>query len=288
MEPVDQKKGRATSEQSYSSNNVRSSCFTIMPFGGYFDEYYESVYVPAIEAANLDAVRADDLYTPSVITTDIWVHTKKAAVVLADLTGRNPNVFYELGLAHALAKPAVLVTQTMADVPFDLQSLRVLKYDLNRPNWGDLLANDITKALNEIRDTPQEYVLPSFLKIDSNIATPSVTRTEKELLEIRQQLNLLSKRIKTSDTPFQTVEVPMRLPLGASKMTNKTSQYASEYWQTIGRERINVTDSRIFERLFRGMDRQNIAKELGVNLSRVYRVYQQYRELIDSKQDEQS
>ena len=57
---------------------------------------------------------------------DIWQGIKQSAVLLADLTDRNPNVFYELGLAHGIARPAVLVTDRIEDVPFDLRSLRLL------------------------------------------------------------------------------------------------------------------------------------------------------------------
>lgn len=115
------------------------TCFTIMPFGGWFDEYYESIYCPAIEAAGLKPCRADDLYRPSTIVTDIWSYTQSSKLVLADLSGKNPNVFYELGLAHALAKPAILVTEAIDDVPFDLRALRVLEYNKNQPRWGGIL-----------------------------------------------------------------------------------------------------------------------------------------------------
>jgi hypothetical protein len=97
-------------------------CFTIMPFGGWLDEYYETIYCPAIEAAGLKPRRADDLFRPGTIVTDIWDYTRQAKLLLADLTGKNPNVFYELGLAHALKKPAILVAESMDDIPFDPQS----------------------------------------------------------------------------------------------------------------------------------------------------------------------
>src|SRR4051794_9506809 len=103
-----------------ASAKTKAECFTIMPFGDWFDDYYDQIYVPAITTAGLVARRADDLYRPSAIVHDIWEMTCAAKIILADLTGKNPNVFYELGLAHAIAKPAVLVAESIADVPFDL------------------------------------------------------------------------------------------------------------------------------------------------------------------------
>src|ERR1700730_8938579 len=168
-------------------------CFTIMPFGGWFDTYYKQIFLPAIESSGLVARRADDLYRPSAIVHDIWEITKKAKVVLAELSGRNPNVFYELGLAHALGKPAILVTQTMEDVPFDLRALRVIVYDRNQPNWGDVLKAAIESSIREILTSPVKSVLPSFLQIDDS-HRPSVTTTEKELISLRQDVDLLKRQ----------------------------------------------------------------------------------------------
>ncbi|NOU19434.1 MAG: hypothetical protein HOO91_17910 [Bacteroidales bacterium] len=69
------------------------SCFIIMPFGGLFDSYKNDIYVPAINNAGLIPTRADDLYRSGNIVNDIWNFTKKADVILADLTNKNPNVF---------------------------------------------------------------------------------------------------------------------------------------------------------------------------------------------------
>lgn len=116
------------------SEKLKPKCFVIMPFGGWFDKYYIDIYIPAIEAAGFEAKRAEDLYRLGNIVNDIWAYTKEATVLLADLTNKNPNVFYELRLAHAITKPAVLITASMEDVPFDLRSLRVIDYDKNSQN----------------------------------------------------------------------------------------------------------------------------------------------------------
>jgi hypothetical protein len=106
-------------------------CFVIMPFGDWFDEYYRQIYEPGIKEAGLDPIRADKLHTPGAIVNDIWMYTKKAKILLADLTGKNANVFYELGIAHALEKPVVMVSESIDYVPFDLRPLRIIIYDKN-------------------------------------------------------------------------------------------------------------------------------------------------------------
>lgn len=171
-------------------------CFVIMPFGGWLDDYYEDIYKPAIVAAGLEPHRADDLFRPSTIVNDIWAYTKKARLVLADLSGKNPNVFYELGLAHALAKPAILVAESMDDVPFDLRALRVLVYDKNAPDWGNILRDKVRSSLAELLKAPAASVLPTFLDTKNAAPKPTVTTHEKEMLEIRQQLDLLREELQ--------------------------------------------------------------------------------------------
>lgn len=87
------------------------SCFVMMPFAEPLGGYYASVYQPAIEKAKLKAVRADaEIFGTGKIIDQIWNGIHSARVLVAELTGRNPNVLYELGLAHALRKPVVLVS----------------------------------------------------------------------------------------------------------------------------------------------------------------------------------
>lgn len=183
-----------TSPPSKGEAESKDICFTIMPFGGWFDDYYETIYQPAIKAAGLVPRRADDLYGPNAIVRDVWELTKKAKIVLAELTGKNPNVFYELGLAHALAKPAILVTQTLDDIPFDLQHLRVIVYDRNGPKWGDGLKESIQASIKEVLASPADFVLAPFLQVDDS-RKPSVTSIEKELIALRQDVDQLKRNL---------------------------------------------------------------------------------------------
>lgn len=176
----------------------KPKCFIIMPFGGWFDKYYLDIYIPAIEAAGFDAKRADDLYRPGNIVNDIWSYTKEATVLLADLTNKNPNVFYELGLAHAITKPAVLITASMDDVPFDLRSLRVIEYDKNSPKWGELLQEKITKALLETLKNPKDAIPPTFFEVD-NTEKIKLSPQSKELLELKNEIDLLKREVRSGD-----------------------------------------------------------------------------------------
>ena len=175
----------------------KQTCFVIMPFGSWFDNYYTEIYKPAIINAGLEPKRADDIYRPSTIVQDIWNYTQNSQIVLADLTGKNANVFYELGLAHALAKPAILVTNSMDDVPFDLRALRVIEYNKNDSNWGNVLKDKIEKSIKETLDSPLNSVLPAFLNIDDSEKT-EITITERDFLELKRDLELMRNEIRHS------------------------------------------------------------------------------------------
>jgi len=189
-------------------NNIvtKKNCFIIMPFGGWFDNYNEDIYIPAINDAGLKPTRADDLYRPGNIVNDIWNYTKKADVILADLTSKNPNVFYELGLAHAITKPAVLITASMDDVPFDLRSLRVIVYDKNLPNWGEKLKEKITKALLETLDNPEAAIPPTFLET-SKTKRIEVTPEEKGLLELKKEIDSLRREVRSRSRDIESGDI---------------------------------------------------------------------------------
>jgi hypothetical protein len=195
---VAKKKSKKTSSgrPTKTSRHRKDVCFVIMPFGGWLDDYYETIYRPAIEAAGLAPHRADDLYRPSTIVNDIWAYTKKAKLLIADLTSKNPNVFYELGLAHALAKPAILVAESIDDIPFDLRALRVIIYNKNDPRWGEQLQTKIEAAIAEVMSAPQEAVLPAFLHVRESSGVPKVTPREKDIIGIKQEIELLRREVR--------------------------------------------------------------------------------------------
>lgn len=103
-------------------------CFIIMPFTEKLNPIYDSIIKPVIQDLKLKSLRADEIFSSKPIMDGVWENIKKAKFLIADLTERNANVFYELGLAHALNKDVILLTQDIDDVPFDLQHYRIIVY----------------------------------------------------------------------------------------------------------------------------------------------------------------
>jgi hypothetical protein len=101
--------------------------FVLTPFHSEFDEFYE-VISSVCEKADIRCIRGDEQNFKGDIFSHVLKNLVQAKVVIANLGGRNPNVMYELGLAHALDKTTILVSQLLDDLPVDIKSKRVVTY----------------------------------------------------------------------------------------------------------------------------------------------------------------
>lgn len=169
-------------------------CFVVMPFGGRWDEYYASIYSPAIEDAGLVPVRADEVFRAGSILQDIVNLLAQSSVVLVDITEPNRNVHYELGLAHALGKPTVLVALQDMGSFFDVGQERILKYAKENAFWGEQLRRDVAEALRATVADPVSAVPTVFLqikptRIDADESAVRLRRLEEMLPDL---LRLLS------------------------------------------------------------------------------------------------
>lgn len=137
----------------------KKKCFVIMPFSStkscteeQWTDIFENTIKPAVEKSgfNYECFRAS-LVIGNIIK-DILDNLNKADVVIADMTDRNANVFYELGVRHTLRDATVLIAQDMEDVPFDLQHYVTLKYDWKTKNGRKTFREKIVKVFAEIED----------------------------------------------------------------------------------------------------------------------------------------
>lgn len=135
------------------------TCFVVQPFAAPLGGYYELIYKPAIEQAGLVPVRADaEIFGTGKIIDQIWRGIQDAVILVAELTSKNANVFYELGLAHASEKPVILISANEEDVPFDLRHIRVILYDRTDPFWGQKLIDNIADKITSALERPEEAI----------------------------------------------------------------------------------------------------------------------------------
>jgi len=103
--------------------------FVIMQFSPPFEHLFNEVIKPVAEECRIRAEKADDILGPGMIIADITRRLQEADIVIADTTPQNPNVFYELGYAHAIGKPTIVLAEKRRELPFDVSGFRTLFYE---------------------------------------------------------------------------------------------------------------------------------------------------------------
>jgi hypothetical protein len=139
----------------------KNNCFVIMPISdpssyekGHFGRVYEHLIKPACEQAGLSPLRADEVKNTNFIILDILKRVVTAVIVICDLSSKNPNVLYELGVRQAFDLPVVLIKDNLTDRIFDIQGVRTIDYDESlridsvRRDIG-ILSNAILETLNK-------------------------------------------------------------------------------------------------------------------------------------------
>lgn len=166
---------------------TKLNIFLIMPFDDELNALYRHLKDKYADMA--DFQRADDFLNQQNILKDIVRPIMKADLIIADLTGLNANVFYELGLAHAFRKNVVLITQDISELPFDLRSYRVIEYSTHFARIKDFEEN-LTRLIKEFASisfgspvtdwVPLEEQIESLYK-NTNTNTISVPQIEETI-----------------------------------------------------------------------------------------------------------
>jgi hypothetical protein len=131
---------------------VSDYCFVLMPFADTYDiqkVYQDHVKLVLESRCGLRCERADDIYDIRGVMQLVWEGINRARLVVADLTGKNANVFYELGIAHTLGKPVVILTQSMEFVPSDLRHWKCIVYEY-KPRTISKLETDLEKTVKRV------------------------------------------------------------------------------------------------------------------------------------------
>jgi chaperonin GroEL len=125
-------------------------CFVLMPFGHPYDSYYHKIIKPAATQAGLVALRSDEIRSTNAIVNDIWQHLWRARVIVSDVSNRNPNVNYELGLCDALGLPTIIITGKIEDVPFDYKHKRCILYHREEAGCDEKLREDLVSTMQAV------------------------------------------------------------------------------------------------------------------------------------------
>lgn len=125
-------------------------CFVIGPFSDKATATYKSIIRPTVIETGLSCHRADEMFTNRAIMSDIWQALCEARIVIADLSDKSPNVYYELGIAHTLGKDTIMISSKDEErIPFDIQGIRQIRFE-NSPVGGIELREALTKTIQSL------------------------------------------------------------------------------------------------------------------------------------------
>ena len=123
--------------------------FVAMPFSDDLQPIYEDHIRAVCQDLGLSVARADDFFSTGSVVYEVWRALNASKVVVADCTGRNPNVFYEIGIAHTLGKPVIIVTQDRGDAPFDIRYIYNIEYEFT-PRGMATFERRLTESLRRV------------------------------------------------------------------------------------------------------------------------------------------
>lgn len=174
------------------------TAFILMPFAEEFVDVYEQFISESLKTAGYEVHRADDIRSQNNIISDIVSGIATSHLVVADLTGANPNVYYEVGIAHALDKNVLLLAQDIDDVPFDLRPYKIISYSTHfakMQSAKDELIELATLAYNEklpFGNPVKDYLKlrPSNEKRTSSPEQPSTTDSANTVSTLNYEVEL--------------------------------------------------------------------------------------------------
>jgi hypothetical protein len=126
----------------------RGTAFVLMPHTKEFDDIFNYVIKPAMETNDLSVLKADNIYQPGNILSQVWHEIRSAEVIVADVSDHNPNVIFELGLCYGIQRCPIILTRDPAELPFNLRNLRYIHYE-NTTSGAQKLREKLTSTIAE-------------------------------------------------------------------------------------------------------------------------------------------
>lgn len=191
----------------------KKTCFVISPIGEEgsetrerSDKVLKHIICGTVEQLGYEVVRADKISEPGIITTQIIEHIIGSELVIADLTDKNPNVFYELALRHAIRKPLVQLIMKGEAIPFDVAATRIIQFDLHDLDSVASAKDQIASQVKSLESGKGEVDNPISVSIDlkvlreGNIEERALADIVESISDLRLAVTSVDKGIASSKT----------------------------------------------------------------------------------------
>ncbi|MFD3001421.1 hypothetical protein ACFS7Z_13700 [Pontibacter toksunensis] len=201
-------KNNTKSEGAEEEQPKGKTCFVIMPISdaegyepGHFKRVYEYIIKPACTKAGFTPVRADDIKKTNVIVIDILQRLLNSDMAICDLSSRNPNVLYELGVRQAFDMPVSFIKDEVTERIFDIQGFRDIPYN------SSLRIDEVNKAVEDISENLKETFKSKGDDINSVIELLGITKAKlPDKVEISAETDLILKSINALSSRLSSLE----------------------------------------------------------------------------------
>ena len=180
----------------------KKPCFVISPIGEKdsdtrkrSDQVLKHIIRPAVESCGYEAVRADEIDKPGIITSQVIQRVINDPLVIADLTERNPNVFYELAIRHAIKKPLVQIIKKGEGIPFDVAGTRTIQFDHKDLDSVEEAKNNIIEQIKSLELDSSELETPISVSLGLQQLRQSEKPEERSLADLVSAVSELQNGI---------------------------------------------------------------------------------------------
>ena len=187
--------------------------FVLMPFHQDINPIYEKCILPVTKALDLTCKRGDDFFSSRSIMDEVWSSIFRAEVCIAECSGRNANVFYELGIAHTLGIPVITIARSIEDIPFDIAHRRAFIYE-NTPDGLNTLKRDLVKSL------VQELELEPQIKETAVLSSIGVVRNTTLSERALNILHFIKDYLEVHGYPPTIREIGERVGISSTSVVN--------------------------------------------------------------------
>ena len=220
---------------------AQKDCFVIAPIGDpesdtrkRSDQILKHVICPALDKCGYKATRADQMSEPGMITSQVIQHIVDDQLVIADLTDRNPNVFYELAIRHAIRKPLVQLIQKGEQIPFDVAGTRTIHVDHHDLDSVEEAKQEIVAQVGSLEQDPSKMETPISVSLDLQILKQSDNPEQRSLAdalsvmsEVRSSIANVEKRLEHPESliPLEYIQHAVGRSAARSPSVQRTAMH---------------------------------------------------------------
>jgi hypothetical protein len=221
-------------------------CFVISPIGESetaarkrSDQILRHIISPAAKECGYKTLRADQISKPGIITSQVIQHIIDDPLIVADLTDRNPNVFYELAIRHAIGKPLVQIIKKGELVPFDIAATRTIQFDYQDLDSVAETKVEIVKQIKAVENDASQVDTPisaafnlQLLKHSGDPNQKSLAAVLSAIADLRSDIQSIMKRL---NKPINNLKEPSGIYMYGDNREEigKCSLYISPYRMTL-------------------------------------------------------